>query len=76
VLDAKMGFFYELLLDSEHGLEILDDNNRLCGDITAESGRRYLRILAGVIRDAQARGDFSPQSSGLSPPAAAEFLLC
>lgn len=74
-LDAKMGFFYELLLGSEHGLEILDQNNRSCGDITAASGEEYLRILTGMIRDAQGRGEFSPKQSGLTPQATAEFFI-
>lgn len=75
VLDAKMGFFYELLRGAEHGLEILDDNSRICGDIAADSSRRYLALLAGVVRRAQRAGEFSPRESGLSPDETAEFLL-
>jgi len=75
VLDAKMGFFYELLRGSEHGVEILDENNRLCGDITARSAEAYVGILARVIADGQRRGEFSPQKSGLEPDDTAEFFV-
>ncbi len=75
VLDAKMGFFYELLQGSEHGLELLDDGNRLCGDVTADAGRRYRRVLVGVIRDGETRGELSLQRVGLAPDSAAQFFV-
>jgi len=75
VLDAKLGFFYELLHGSEHGLEILDDGNRLCGDVTADAGSRYQRILVRVIRDGETRGEFSLQRVGLDPDSAAQFFV-
>ncbi len=75
VLDAKMGFFYELLQGSEHGLELLDDGNRLCGDVTADAGRRYQRVLVKVIRDGESRGELSLQGVGLAPDSAAQFFV-
>ncbi len=75
VLDAKMGFFYELLDGSEHGLEILDDGNRLCGDVTADAGRRYQRLLVRVIRDGEMRGEFALHRVGLAPDSAAQFFV-
>ena len=74
VLDAKLGFFYELLISSEHGLEILDDNNRLCGDITAASEVRYARILTRMVRSAQAAGELSVRDAGMSQQAMGEFF--
>ncbi len=75
VLDAKMGFFYELLHGSEHGREMLDDGNRICGDVTTKAGRRYQRILASLIRDGETSGEFSLQRAGLAPDGAAQFLI-
>ncbi len=75
VLDAKMGFFHELLQGSEHGLEILDDGNRLCGDVTADAGRRYRRVLARVVRDGETRGELSLQRIGLAPDSAPQFFV-
>lgn len=75
VLDAKLGFFYELLISSEHGREILDDSNRLCGDITAASEVEYAKILARMIRRAQADGDLAPKASAMSPNAMADFFV-
>lgn len=75
VLDAKMGFFYEMLHTSAHGAEILDDNNRLCGDLTAEAGKEYLAVLARVVRDGERDGEFNPTAVGLSADEAAEFFL-
>ncbi len=75
ILDAKMGFFHELLQGSEHGLELLGDGNRLCGDVTADAGRRYQRVLVRVIRDGETRGELSLQRVGLAPDSAAQFFV-
>jgi AcrR family transcriptional regulator len=75
VLDAKMGFFYNLLRGSEHGREMLDDGNRLCGDLTKQAGQRNQQILARVIRDGATRGAFSLQRVGLAPGSSAQFLI-
>ncbi len=75
VLDAKMGFFYEILHASTHAGEILDDNNRLCGAASAQAGKKYLAVLARVVRDAERAGEFNPASVGLSADETAEYFL-
>lgn len=75
VLDAKMGFFYEMLNASAHGAEILDDNDRLCGDFTVAAGNEYLAVLARVVHDGERDGTLNPTAVGLSTDEAAEFFL-
>ena len=75
VLDAKWGFFYELLWGSEHGLEMLDEGNRLCGDVTADAGKRYQRILVRVLRNGETHGQLALHRIGLAPDSAAQFFM-
>jgi AcrR family transcriptional regulator len=75
ILEAKLGSFFEIAHGSAHVGEILDENSRLCGDISEAARRRYLRILRGVIDDAARRGELAPEAAGLSTAAAAELIV-
>jgi AcrR family transcriptional regulator len=74
MLDAKFGYFFELLHRSAHVREILDAKNQLCADLFAQADRRYQRMLAGVIAEAEKKGELHPARVGLEPEAAAELL--
>ena len=75
ILEAKLGSFFEIARGSAHVGEILDENSRLCGDISETARRRYLKILRGVIEDAARRGELAPKAAGLSTAAAAELIV-
>ncbi|HME68505.1 MAG TPA: helix-turn-helix domain-containing protein [Myxococcota bacterium] len=75
ILAAKLGSFFEIAHGSAHVGEILDENSRLCGDISEAARRRYLRILRGVIEDAARRGELAPAAAGLTTAAAAELIV-
>jgi len=75
ILEAKLGSFFEIAHGSAHVGEILDENSRLCGDISEAARRRYLRILRNVIAAAARRGELSPGRAGLSTAAAAELIV-
>jgi AcrR family transcriptional regulator len=75
ILAAKLGSFFEIAHGSAHVGEILDENSRLCGDISEAARRRYLKILRGVIDEAVQRGELAPAQAGLTPAAAAELIV-
>jgi len=75
ILAAKLGSFFEIAHGSAHVGEILDENSRLCGDISVAARRRYLEILRGVIDQATRRGELAPAAAGLSTAAAAELIV-
>jgi AcrR family transcriptional regulator len=73
-LEAKLGSIFELLASSRHGEELLDENNRLCGEQTTAATRRYERIFARALREADAAGEIDLAAAGLTPEAAATLL--
>ena len=75
VLDALVGSVFRLLASSRHGLEIVDESNRLCADITASWMQHSNQLVAGILRDAETRGELDTGRSGHTPQSAAEFLL-
>ncbi|HYB11997.1 MAG TPA: helix-turn-helix domain-containing protein [Myxococcota bacterium] len=75
ILEAKLGSFFEIAHGSAHVGEILDENSRLCGDISEAARRRYLKILRGVIDAAVRRGELRPAAAGLGTVAAAELIV-
>ncbi len=74
-LEARLGSFVELTHSSPHGDELLDEHNRVCGDIAAASRAVAVKILTRLVRDATAAGELDPASVGLSPATAAAILL-
>lgn len=74
-LEARLGRFVELTHSSPHGDELLDEHNRVCGDIAAASRALALKILSRLVREATTAGELDPASVGLSPATAAAILL-
>ena len=74
MLEAKFGYFFELLHRSAHVREILDAKNQLCTDLFAQADRRYQRMLANVISEAEEKGELHLAWVRLEPEAAAELL--
>jgi len=74
VLEAKLRTVVEVVYASPHGADLLDENSRLCGDISLAARRRFTSILGSLVADATARGELDPQRAGLSPAAAAELI--
>ena len=74
-LVAKTGRFFDLLRSSEHAEEFLDENHRLCGDLSTDAAAKHTRLLARMLAAAAADGEISLAAAGLSPAGAAEILL-
>ncbi|MEO6026864.1 MAG: helix-turn-helix domain-containing protein [Candidatus Binatia bacterium] len=72
---AKTSRFYDLLRASEHADEFLDENHRLCGDISTTFATKHARLLGRMIATAAASGEISLASIGASATQMAELLL-
>ncbi|MDG2308291.1 MAG: TetR/AcrR family transcriptional regulator [Candidatus Binatia bacterium] len=75
VLEAQVGWIFRQLASSRHGLEIVDESNRLCADITGAWSRRSVKLLTRVLQTAQDEGGLDASVSGNTPESAAGFLL-
>jgi AcrR family transcriptional regulator len=75
VLQAKFGYFYDVLHRSPHASELMDSKGRLCADIFAAGDAAYLRILTKAIADAARRGELAPRRHGLAAEDAARLLV-
>jgi AcrR family transcriptional regulator len=75
ILEAKVASMFDVVHGSPHAAELLDENNRICGDISAESTRRYLQLLTSVVAAAVRRQELAPRRAGLSPAGAAEMIV-
>lgn len=65
---------YSSVVFSPHGEELMDAQNRLCGEIVERSQRRYNAALQAIIAAADARGEIALEDHGLSAGAATELL--
>ncbi len=75
LLDAKLGQLFALVHASPHAAEILDENSRLCGDVSEEFRKRFLRVLRAALVEADTRGEIDLAAARLEPAEAAELLL-
>ena len=75
VMVAKTARFFDLLRASDHAQEFLDENHRLCGEISAAFATKHARLLARMIATAAAAGEISLATVGASATQLAELLL-
>lgn len=74
VFEAKITEFFELLADTEHGAELLDVNNRLCGDISTMGQKRFHKALVQLLIDAEENGETALEQHSLTPARAADLI--
>ncbi|MDJ0788870.1 MAG: helix-turn-helix domain-containing protein [Myxococcota bacterium] len=70
---ARLTPFLEVV-QSAHGSELYDENNRLCGDLVVASSERFLEILTTALAAAARAGQIDLKSAGLSAAATAELI--
>ncbi len=75
ILEAKIVRIHELIHDSPHAAEILDENSRQCGDLGEAFRKRFLRLVRGAFAAADAAGEIRLRSAGLEAGEAAELLV-
>lgn len=74
-IEGKSLEMVRITLESPHGSELLDETGRLCGDLVAETERRFAEQLTRVLRRAAADGDIDLAAADLAAPAASQLLL-
>ncbi len=74
VFNAKISVFFEVLAATEHGAELLDENNRLCGDVSAYCKKRFHDVLIGLLRDAEKAGEIALDKRNLSATRVADMI--
>lgn len=75
VMTARVGWAFDLLHASEHGRELVDEKNRLCGPTSAETNARFAAVIAAILERAAARGEIALNRLEMSPGEAAAFLV-
>jgi AcrR family transcriptional regulator len=75
LLEAKLAAFVDIVYGTAHARELLDENSRVCGDISVEFRKRYLALLKRVLDRAVRDGEIAPASHGLSTAGLGELLL-
>jgi len=72
---AKSARFFDLLRASEHAQEFLDENNRLCGEMSSAFAARHARLITRMIASADDAGEISLRGAGVNAGQIAELLL-
>jgi AcrR family transcriptional regulator len=73
-LVAKIGQMHALLVESPHGGEIMDESNRLCGDVVSSSAERFQVMLTSALKSAARAGEIDLKTAGLTASTAAELI--
>lgn len=75
VLEARFLYIYDVVTRSPHAAEILDSKIRLLADVFESVEGKYQTHLAAVLADGVRSGELDLTRAGLSPSAAAAFLV-
>jgi AcrR family transcriptional regulator len=73
-VEAKTLRMVEIGHHSPHGSELMDEKNRLCGDLAIDSEKRFLRMLTRAFKGADERRVIDLRASGLSASEVAELF--
>jgi AcrR family transcriptional regulator len=74
-IEAKSLKLVEITLGSPHGNELMDETNRLCGDLICDTERRFTDQLARVLRRAAQGGEIDLATLDVGASEAAQLLL-
>lgn len=73
-VEAKTLRMVEIGNASPHASELMDENNRLCGDLASATEKRYHEVLAQAFCRADEEREIELASAGLSAQAAADLF--
>lgn len=73
--EAKFGPEMQVLLDSPHGAELLDEKHSQSADIIAAGEARLARLLADWLRRETASGRIAPGALGNDPDLLAQTMI-
>lgn len=74
-VEARMLRMIEIAYASPHGSELMDEKNRLCGDLWAESERTFQELLARLFKRAAHAREIDLAVAGLGAAEAADLFL-
>lgn len=75
LMEAKFGYFFDLMHRSAHVRELIDAKNDLCADLFAQADRRYVLLLTDTIAAAVTAQELQLDAVDLDAAAAAELLI-
>lgn len=75
ILWTKIGYFYSVSRNSEHGHANIDTATTMTAEIVADDRRTYARLIARVLQDASDRDEIDPSLAGFSPKSLADTLI-
>lgn len=73
--EAKSLRFVEITLGSANGGELLDETNRLCGDLVVDADRRFRELLTTLFRRAAQSKEIDLAAVELTAGEAAELFI-
>jgi AcrR family transcriptional regulator len=73
-VEAKTLRMMEISYASPHGSELMDEKNRLCGDVATDSERRFQEMLTRAFIRADEARELDLAGAGLSAPEAADVF--
>ena len=73
-VEAKTLKMIEIIQASPHGSELMDEKNRLCGDLATDSEQRFQEMLTRALVRADEAREINLAVSGLSASEAAELF--
>jgi AcrR family transcriptional regulator len=73
-VEAKTVPMIEIAANSPHGAELMDERNRLCGDLASDSERGFVSMLTEALEHADRSGEVDLSASGLTAHAAADVF--
>jgi hypothetical protein len=73
-VEAKTLRMIEIIHASPHGSELMDEKNRLCGDLATDSERRFQKMLTQTLIRADEARNIDLAAAGLSASEAAELF--
>ena len=75
LLEAKFLYLYDMVTRSPHAAELLDSKGRLLADVFEAFDRKYQSHIAALLSEGIEEGVVDLSRVGLSPVAAAAFLI-
>jgi AcrR family transcriptional regulator len=75
VVEARMLRMIEIAYDSPHGSELMDEKNRLCGDLWADSERAFQALMVRLFKRAAHAREINLAGAGLGAAEAADLFL-
>jgi AcrR family transcriptional regulator len=75
LLEAKFLYLFDVVTRSPHAAELLDSKGRLAADVFETADRKYHALIGAVISEGVESGQVDLSRAGLSPAAAAAFLV-